>query len=98
MKPTNEQVLEWAREAGISSVKSEEPLKPFFILSSEASINTLAAIAYAAGAAAMQERCAKECEIEASVVVVNAPEEYQAGREMGATACAAAIRALGDDE
>ena len=39
------------------------------------------------------EACAKLCEAEASVVVVNASEEYQKGREMGATVCAAAIRA-----
>ena len=58
----------------------------------------MAALAYAAGAAAMKERAAKECEIEAAVAVVNAHEEYQAGREMGATVCAAAIRALGDDD
>ena len=67
-------------------------------LKSDNSWSELIVVAYAAGAAAMKERCAKVCEIEASVVVVNAPEEYQAGREMGATACAAAIRALGDDE
>ena len=43
-------------------------------------------------AAAEREACAKVCEAEASVVVVNASEEYQKGKEMGATVCAAAIR------
>lgn len=38
------------------------------------------------------EEAAKVCEAEASVVVVNASEEYQKGKEMGATVCAAAIR------
>lgn len=47
---------------------------------------------YKAGAAAENEACAKVCEVEASVVVVNASEEYQKGKEMGATVCAAAIR------
>lgn len=40
------------------------------------------------------EACAKVCEAEASVVVVNASEAYQKGKEMGATVCAAAIREM----
>ena len=42
---------------------------------------------------AEREACARVCDIEASVNVVNAPEAYQEGRSMGATACANRIRA-----
>jgi hypothetical protein len=51
---------------------------------------------YKAGAAAENESCAKACEVEASVIVTNASEQYQEGRAMGATVCAAAIRARGE--
>jgi hypothetical protein len=43
-----------------------------------------------------REACAKVCEVEASVIVTNASEQYQEGRAMGATVCAAAIRARGE--
>ena len=42
---------------------------------------------------AEREACAKVCEIEASVIVTNASQQYQDGRSMGATVCANAIRA-----
>ena len=42
---------------------------------------------------AEREACAKVCDIEASVNVVNAIEAYQEGRSMGALVCAALIRA-----
>ena len=42
---------------------------------------------------AEREACAKVCDIEASVNVVNAIEAYQEGRSMGAWVCAALIRA-----
>jgi len=90
MKPTTDEVLEWAREAGFE--------RHDYMLNYPKELERFAALAYAAGAAAMKERAAKECETEAAVAVVNAPEDYQAGREMGATVCAAAIRALGDDD
>jgi hypothetical protein len=48
--------------------------------------------------AAEREACAKECEIEASVIVVNASEEYQEGRSMGATVCYHAIQARSKNE
>ena len=38
------------------------------------------------------EMCAKVCEVEASVIVTNASEQFQEGKAMGATVCAAAIR------
>lgn len=41
---------------------------------------------------AEREACAKVCDVEASVIVTNASEQYQEGRAMGATVCAAAIR------
>jgi hypothetical protein len=39
------------------------------------------------------EACAKVCEVEASVIVTNASEQFQEGRAMGAVVCAEAIRA-----
>jgi hypothetical protein len=42
---------------------------------------------------AEREACAKLCEVEATVIVTNTSEQYQEGRSMGATVCAAAIRA-----
>lgn len=43
-----------------------------------------------------REACALVCDIEASVILTNAIEPYQEGRSMGATVCAAAIRARGE--
>ena len=45
-----------------------------------------------AAIAAENEACAKVCEVEASAIVTNASEQFQEGRAMGATVCAAAIR------
>ena len=50
-------------------------------------------LGYRAGAAANNEACAKVCEVEASVIVTNASEQFQEGRAMGAVVCAEAIRA-----
>ena len=47
-------------------------------------------------AAKEREACAELCEVQASVVVTNAKDSYQEGRSMGATVCAAAIRARGE--
>ena len=55
--------------------------------------NDVALHIFELGYRAGMEDAAKLCEAEASVVVVNASEEYQKGKEMGATVCAAAIRA-----
>lgn len=46
-------------------------------------------------AAAEREFCARLCDIEASVNVVNASAAYQDGRSMGSMMCARAIRARG---
>ena len=44
-----------------------------------------------------REACAKLCDIEASVQLVNVNEAYQHGKEMGATVCAEAIRQRGKE-
>lgn len=68
MKPTTDDVLKWAREAGYTKV---DPTKnPIEIL------ERFAALAYAAGAAAMKERCAKVCEAEESRIL-----SRQSGRD-----------------
>ena len=97
MKPTTEQVLAWAREAGYTKVDTTK--NPIEIL------ERFAALAYAAGAAAMQERCAKVCEAEESRIL-----SRQSGRDydpvdtnLRMIACvipdiAKTIRALGDDD
>ena len=74
MKPTTDEVLAWAREAGYTKV---DPTKnPIEIL------ERFAALAYAAGAAAMKERAAKVCDEWGEAVGVH---------------LSATIRALGDD-
>ncbi len=94
MKPTNEQVREWAREATKAINADEE------VLYTKVYVEKLAALAYAAGAAAMKERAAKVCEAESSDPAM--PEAYSnnhmGGWADGCDACAAAIRALGDDD
>jgi outer membrane protein assembly factor BamD (BamD/ComL family) len=52
-------------------------------------------MAYAAGAKDEREACANVCDIESSVNVTNASEQYQEGRSMGAASCGAGIRARG---
>ena len=75
MKPTTDEVLAWAFDAGFGGEYWN--YAPAF--------EKLAALAYAAGAKAMQERAAKVCD---------------ACDDAGRTpyACAADIRALGDDD
>lgn len=46
-------------------------------------------------AAAEREACAQVCEVQASVIVTGASEQYQEGRSMGTTICADEIRARG---
>ena len=80
MKPTTDEVLAWAREAGYTKV--DPPKNPIEIL------ERFAALAYAAGAAAMKERAAKVCEdatMGTNVALVG-------------VGFAEAIRALGDDD
>lgn len=80
MKPTDEQVFSWAREAGFNPVS--------FMGGNLALKRKFAALAYAAGAAAMKERAAKVC----ADMWCKEPEPGDA-RD-----CHDAIRALGDDE
>jgi len=91
MKPTKEQVLAWARDIFDAQNWSDVQLSRLKELSDRA---------YAAGAAAMKERAAKVCEAESSDPAM--PESYSnnhmGGWADGCDACAAAIRALGDDE
>ena len=49
MKPTTDEVLAWAREADLPACHTTHPK----------ALIRFAALAYAAGAAAMKERCAK---------------------------------------
>lgn len=81
MKPSSEEIFKWAR-----AVYGEDPGKPWHP-SAFKHIEALCDLAYAAGAAAMKERCAKEC------------DEYgDEFADANPADCACAIRALGDDE
>lgn len=86
VKPTTDEVLAWAREAGYTKV---DPTKnPIEIL------ERFAALAYAAGAAAMKERAAKVCELMNST----GDTTYEDGWNEALFECSNAIRALGDDD
>lgn len=79
MKPTTDDVLKWAREADLPACHTTHPK----------ALIRFAALAYAAGAAAMKERCAKVCDAQA---------DKDGWEGCYADECAAAIRALGDDD
>lgn len=75
MKPTTDDVLKWARDAGFN---------PISFMGGNLTLKTkFAAIAYAAGAADMKERCAKVAEF-----VLKMPKND----------VSTYIRSLGDDE
>lgn len=87
MKPKTNEVHEWAEEVYAYDKWNAAQLDR---------LESFATLAYAAGAAAMKERCAKVCDEKVAA-------EYATGKvdhnEMGWThACAIAIRALGDDD
>lgn len=67
MKPSTSDVLKWAREAGLLISVYRDSI---------AHVEAFAALAYAAGAAAMKERCAKVCEAEESRIL-----SRQSGRD-----------------
>jgi len=67
MKPTTDQVMTWAQEAGFYPGELRSGFNLFM---------GLATIAYAAGAAAMKERAAKVCEAEESRIL-----SRQSGRD-----------------
>lgn len=81
MKPTTDDVLKWALEAGFE--------RHDYMLNYPKELESFAALAYAAGAAAMKERCAKVCESLFDAEDHSCDEAEQ---------CAVAIRALGDEE
>ena len=98
MKPTTDEVLAWAREAGGWQQWEARVMTPQVL-------ERFAALAYAAGAAAMKERAAKVCENKEQQIL-----SKQSGKDFDVVdtnlrmiACvlpdvAAAIRALGDDD
>jgi hypothetical protein len=85
---TRDDIIKMAREAGIN-VEQGFLLR---FMGVEDDLERFAALV----AAAEREACAKVCDIEASVNVINANEAYQEGRSMGSMVCAAAIRARGN--
>ena len=96
VKPTTDDVIKWAREAGATR---DHPvhLPNLWTIDTEG-FQHLVALAYAAGAADMKELAVNICESEASLEIPNASAAYQQGREIGATVCGVYIRALGEDE
>ena len=99
MKPTTEQVRQLVREVVAGELPSRYG-RTNYIAMTKNDLEKFAALAYAAGAAAMKERAAKVCEAESSDPAM--PESYSnnhmGGWADGCDACAAAIRALGDDD
>ena len=88
MKPTQEQVIAWAREAG-DCLKDKRGREEYFFDSY--GIKQFAALAYEAGRKDENAACAKVCDRKVAA-------EYETGKvdhnEMGWTQlCAAAIRA-----
>lgn len=75
MKPTTEQVRQWVREAGAVELPSSYG-RTNFIAMTKNDLEKFAALAYAAGAAAMKERAAKVCEAEESRIL-----SRQSGRD-----------------
>lgn len=81
MKPTTEQVLQWAEELDIEIFSSGNAVQGM----STYCLKQFAALAYAAGAKAMNGRCAEVC-------------DRHAASSNAAKVIAAAISALGDDD
>lgn len=90
MKPTTDEVLAWAREADLPACHTTHPK----------ALIRFAALAYAAGAAAMKERAAKVCDEEKAEWLELADGLLPAAedRAEAVSFCAEAIRALGDDD
>ena len=85
MKPTQEQVIAWAREAGLWPAVTDT-------FPSEA--ERFAALAYEAGRKDENEACAKVCEAQENRMVAKHPARIEFDPDsMMARKCAAAIRA-----
>ncbi len=105
MKPSTEQVLQWAREAA-KDHPDFDPDNPAPSGDELAVFERYAALAYAAGAKAMQERAAMiaegwECESAGGVYLTCGNGNFwDEGTiyDQGRADAAGAIRALGDDE
>jgi formyltetrahydrofolate synthetase len=94
MKPTTDDVLKWAREVGFSIQGVQQYIHPPSNFHITDGTKKVAALAYAAGARDMQERCAKVCE-----GYRNADGDGQhVAWYLGVDGCVEAIRALGDDD
>ena len=89
MKPTNDDVLTWARSVGMEI--TDDPFVNFNVWE----LKRVCTFAYAAGAADMKERCAKVCEeFEIPKEISGAHPDYLEGKHMAVHQCAEAIRAL----
>ena len=88
MKPTTEQTMQWAQEAGWMKVLWKDQYADGMDC-----IKKLATLAYAAGAESMQERCLRVCEAEVEFNTAHPP----INASVAAYRCVKAIRALGDD-
>ena len=86
---TRNDIIKWAREAGLAPICSacDEPDVSYAYEDWDEELKKFAALAYAAGAAAEREACAKVCD--ARYMGDNNREDMEARR------CAAAIRARG---
>lgn len=85
MKPTTDEVLAWAREAGLCDWETSAYRNEY---------TWACTLAYAAGVKAMQERAAKVCDEWANYC---AAEQDFHGIDAAET-CGIAIRELGDDD
>ena len=98
MKPTTDEVLAWARSVGM------EITDDTFVNFNVWELKRVCTLAYAAGAAAMKERAAKECDEIAeqsrkdSKIYDCQEDASYYNRQLGAEKCADVIRALGDDD
>ena len=85
MKPTTDEVLAWADQVGMAYLKHIEQ-------NSMQQVLEYTALAYTAGAKAMQERCADACEV-LQWRWLDEPTPKRPAYE-----CAEAIRALGGND
>jgi O6-methylguanine-DNA--protein-cysteine methyltransferase len=98
---TPDDIIRMAREAGFRFSDEEDPLLANHAEWQRQLFERFAALAYAAGAAAEREACAKVCCGSAATYAAEARRldgrnaTHAAGKRDGANECAAAIRARG---